>query len=273
MLFSDSDVLYKKLITFFPNLVRKEDDVKNAIIKLLKLHSSNFAQNLKRLREENGISQIALANYLNVTRTSLSAWENGSHVPRLSKLARLSELLEVDVGEFFSIASITNDKTIPLFSRTDFSCINSNHFFDYMLSHAPKQTTDYFQSEYQFAFVNDDDSMIGAINNIPLKSIVFCSTEKLNCETNISDLLLSLSGSVVLLSLVKGPAVLRELSFDGTYIRLKAWNPNVLEKICLFSEEQSLPQSNEQLAMYANHPLTVSMIEVFGVAKKVIMNL
>lgn len=85
--------------------------------------------------------------------------------------------------------------------------------------------------------------------------------------------MLSLSGSVVLLSLFKGPAVLRELSFDGTYIRLKAWNPNVLEKICLLSEEQSLPQSNEQLAMYANHPLTVSMIEVFGVAKKVIMNL
>lgn len=173
MLFSDSSLLKEKLKKYFPDMGDSEDEVKQAMIKILKNHPKEFGLNLRKFRTSVGLSQKTLCDDLGVSQNIWSCWEKGIHSPRLNKLARLSELLEVDVGEFFSITRIMNNKTIPLFSRTDFSCINSNHFFDYMLSHAPKQTTDYFQSEYQFAFVNDDDSMIGAINNIPLKSIYF----------------------------------------------------------------------------------------------------
>lgn len=82
-----------------------------------------------------------------------------------------------------------------------------------------------------------------------------------------------MSGKVVLLSFANGPALLREITFDGTYIRIKAWNSNIPEKICLSSGTQALPEGKESSALYNNHPLTVSMIEVFGIARKQIQDL
>ena len=64
-----------------------------------------FAETLKKIRTEKGLSQRELAERLYVARTSVNRWENGSRLPDASMLLRLSEALGVDINILFSAAS------------------------------------------------------------------------------------------------------------------------------------------------------------------------
>lgn len=56
-----------------------------------------FAENLRQLRKENGISQEELAELLNVSRQAVSKWEQGNGYPEVEKLLLLSKLLHVSL--------------------------------------------------------------------------------------------------------------------------------------------------------------------------------
>lgn len=58
-----------------------------------------FSECLIRLRKENNFSQDALAELLNVTRQTISKWENGDCMPDAAKLIRLSEIFHISIDE------------------------------------------------------------------------------------------------------------------------------------------------------------------------------
>ncbi len=58
-----------------------------------------FAENLQRLRMENGYTQQQLAKLVCVDRSSVARWENGSRVPDLILLTRLARCLGVGPSE------------------------------------------------------------------------------------------------------------------------------------------------------------------------------
>ena len=53
------------------------------------------AEKIKQLREENNLTQSALAKKLNVTRSSVNAWEMGISVPSTALLVELAKLFQV----------------------------------------------------------------------------------------------------------------------------------------------------------------------------------
>lgn len=59
----------------------------------------NLGENIYRLRGEKNMSQGDLADALEVSRQSVSKWENNSAVPELEKLVKLSELFGVTLDE------------------------------------------------------------------------------------------------------------------------------------------------------------------------------
>jgi len=59
----------------------------------------NLGENIYRLRTKKHMSQGDLADALNVSRQSVSKWENNSAVPELEKLIKMSELFEVSLDE------------------------------------------------------------------------------------------------------------------------------------------------------------------------------
>ena len=61
-----------------------------------------FAETLKRLRSEKGLSQRDLAERVYVTRSTVARWENGSRLPDAAMLSRLSTCLDIDVGALLS---------------------------------------------------------------------------------------------------------------------------------------------------------------------------
>ena len=68
-----------------------------------------FAETLKKLRTEKGLTQRDLAERLYVTRSSVNRWENGSRLPDAAMIVKLSELFDVDINVLFSAAAENSD--------------------------------------------------------------------------------------------------------------------------------------------------------------------
>lgn len=63
-----------------------------------------FAETLRKLRTERGLSQRDLAERVCVTRSAIARWENGSRLPDAAMLSRLSGCLDVEVSLLLSAA-------------------------------------------------------------------------------------------------------------------------------------------------------------------------
>jgi transcriptional regulator with XRE-family HTH domain len=68
-----------------------------------------FAEILKKLRTDRGLSQRELAEQVYVTRTSVNRWENGSRLPDAAMILRLAEALGVDINLLFNAAAESDD--------------------------------------------------------------------------------------------------------------------------------------------------------------------
>lgn len=68
-----------------------------------------FANTLKKLRTEKGLSQRELSEQIYVTRTAITKWENGNRLPDAVMISRLAEVLGVDVNTLLSAASESDE--------------------------------------------------------------------------------------------------------------------------------------------------------------------
>jgi len=63
---------------------------------------AEFGENLKRIREEKGLTQQTLADNLYVTRQAVSRWEGGSRYPDLMTAKKMAQFLGVTLDELLS---------------------------------------------------------------------------------------------------------------------------------------------------------------------------
>ena len=61
------------------------------------IHMKEFSKNLKKLRNEKGMSQKALADQLHVERSTVSGWETKDRVPDAEILIRLAAVLNTSI--------------------------------------------------------------------------------------------------------------------------------------------------------------------------------
>lgn len=62
----------------------------------------SFAERLRKLRTEKGLSQQQLAMKMLVDRSSIARWENGTRSPDILLMPRLAECLSVDVSDLLA---------------------------------------------------------------------------------------------------------------------------------------------------------------------------
>jgi len=68
-----------------------------------------FAETLRRLRTERGLSQRELAEQVYVSRPTIARWETGSRLPDAMMISRLAQCLGLDVNELLSVAAESDD--------------------------------------------------------------------------------------------------------------------------------------------------------------------
>ncbi len=71
-----------------------------------------FGQKLKKLRNDNGLTQEQLADKIFVTRTAISKWETDTGYPSIDSLKEISNLFSVSIDELISDVDIENKKLL-----------------------------------------------------------------------------------------------------------------------------------------------------------------
>ena len=64
-----------------------------------------FAETLKKLRNEKGLTQIQLGNLMFVNKSTVARWETGVRLPDAAMITRLSKVLGAGVGTLLSAAA------------------------------------------------------------------------------------------------------------------------------------------------------------------------
>ena len=73
--------------------------------------TEKFANKLKKLRTDKGISQQQLADMMVVSRSAVSMWELGTRLPDVSMILRLADCLGVENRELLDIFQESEDET------------------------------------------------------------------------------------------------------------------------------------------------------------------
>ena len=71
--------------------------------------SIGFAETLRKLRTEKGLSQQKLADQVYVTRSTVARWETGSRLPDAMMISRLAKCLGTDVSTMLQLAAESDE--------------------------------------------------------------------------------------------------------------------------------------------------------------------
>lgn len=71
----------------------------------------NFSDRLKQLRSEKGVLQRELADYLNVSRVTITQYENGSRSPDDETKKKIAEYFNVSLDYLMGFSDIRNPYT------------------------------------------------------------------------------------------------------------------------------------------------------------------
>ncbi len=98
----------------------------------------NLADNLKKIRKDNNLSQEQLAEKLSVSRQSVSKWESGISYPEMDKVIQICNLFNLNINELINedIKEVSEKKEVQ---KRNNQYITS--FFDYIT-----KTVDMFSS-------------------------------------------------------------------------------------------------------------------------------
>lgn len=86
----------------------------------------NFGERLYNLRKEKNISQGELADLLNVSRQSVSKWENNISTPDLDKIIKIAEIFNISIDSLingYKASCNQDDKTVN--TRQEYANTNS----------------------------------------------------------------------------------------------------------------------------------------------------
>lgn len=81
-----------------------------------------FRLNLKKLRESYKMSQVELAEKLNVQKATVSNWENGYINPSINKLVEIADIFQVSIDflldrdnrEYLDVTGLTVEELAPI---------------------------------------------------------------------------------------------------------------------------------------------------------------
>ena len=65
-----------------------------------------FAEKLKSLRKQSGMSQEKLAERLGVSRQAITKWETDAGIPEVENLMGISSLFDISIDELLGIEKV-----------------------------------------------------------------------------------------------------------------------------------------------------------------------
>lgn len=147
----------------------------------------NLSSNILRLRQQKKITQDQLADFLNVTKSSVSKWENGQSSPDLELLSRIAIYFDVSLDYLVGYeATLTKAQIKNIYLK--FSSRFANEDFDIVLNDIYKYIDRYYSCyeflEQMILLLINHASLTNEANRYPIynKSYELCERIISNCS-------------------------------------------------------------------------------------------
>jgi len=102
--------------------------------KLLSLHiiyaEMNIGSNIKQIRELRKYSQEYVAQELGITQPSYARIESGATIPKIDRLQRIAEILEIDMSFLLNTTNVFNLVFNATANQSGYINSQSNHVVD-----------------------------------------------------------------------------------------------------------------------------------------------
>src|SRR5574344_360055 len=268
---SSSTNLIAKLQTYFPKLTNDVSDIEKSFMFVIKNYPKELGKNLSKIRDSKNINQLAFSKYLNISRPAYTSWELGTHVPRLYKVKEIISLLQIDPADLISTNPIQFDDSSSV------SLLTSEFFVETRLEVLESKIKSAKNLErirvplgesHSFAFMVQNEDMVGNSKFIPNNTVLLCSSNSLKDASTESKRLNLVNNKIAIVSICGGPALVRELSFDGNMLSLTAWNGNILT----LRFPLDISSSNSSATLFHNQPTSTSSVQIYGIVEYGIFN-
>src|SRR5699024_11058874 len=125
-----------------------------------------IAKTIKKERLRRVMTQEALAEYLNTTKTTISKWENASLYPDITMLPKLAKVFNISVDDLLDYSTTMTDEEIKKISISLSKMINHTSYPEYLAT-----VREYYITHCnEFKFLN---SLLGVL----LNNILYCENE------------------------------------------------------------------------------------------------
>lgn len=129
-----------------------------------------FNENIRNLRRERDYSQEYLAEKLNVTRQTISKWENGAAMPDLKKLTEIADFFSVSMDTLLGIEIENDDKEKESSSNNN----ENNYNTEYQKRYTEQLFSIAYQNQYEQNIANHKAlKTIAIIVSIAIVCVIF----------------------------------------------------------------------------------------------------
>lgn len=129
-----------------------------------------FNENIRNLRRDKDYSQEYLAEKLNVTRQTISKWENGAAMPDLKKLTEIADFFSVSMDTLLGIEIENNDKEKESSSNNN----ENNYNTEYQKHYTEQLFSIAYQNQYEQNIANHKAlKTIAIIVSIAIVCVIF----------------------------------------------------------------------------------------------------
>lgn len=178
----------------------------------------DFGKQLRSLRSKAGLTQLDIAEKLDVSTAAIGAWENGRAKPRLAKLGELAELLGVSVSE---LVDENGERSLVGAPYVTLPVVAAGHAGEFTDEFSPDDVADVPLSVIER--VNDPDAYLMRIRGNCMNRR-FCDGENAllspRCEPHNGDAVAAeYNGEMIIRSFYRGAStlVLSPDSYDSSF--------------------------------------------------------
>lgn len=275
--------LVQKVSAFYPDLdFMSEEDVENAIIKIINLLPEKFAENLRRVRQKIGCPQKAMASAVDVSFPSYSSWENGAYLPRIDKIKAFNENLHVDIGDLIpdNPYAIIRENKIPVFNRDIFFGVRFEALDRKIRTAIPDEyITVEANKRYDFAIKIPYSEVFGtAITCIPASVIALCNFNEMKKEVNgVDDMtdeerMYFVNGKLSLISITFRDPELRECFFNGQFLNLKSYDKRKITQNFPIKMGMIDQLEDPNSALFLGYETSAKSVGILAVVKRILID-
>ena len=76
----------------------------------MNLDKELIGKKIRQIRKERGFSQEELSEKIDISPRHMCTIENGNSFPSIETFVKISEILDIDINEFFNLKNKTNDE-------------------------------------------------------------------------------------------------------------------------------------------------------------------